>query len=72
LIITINYSLIYLNLEKQTLMSTLLKLVQNILVLQTVVNDEVQALIDEITELRQENLELKQQLLNLAQATTNG
>lgn len=38
----------------------------------SVVNDELQALIDEITELRQENLDLQQQLLSSITPSTNG
>jgi DNA mismatch repair ATPase MutS len=38
----------------------------------SVVNDELQALIDEVTELRQENLDLQQQLLgSITQTITN-
>lgn len=38
----------------------------------SVVNDELQALIDEVTELRQENLDLQQQLLgSITQTTTS-
>jgi hypothetical protein len=36
----------------------------------SVVNDELQALIDEVTELRQENLDLQQQLLGSITPTT--
>jgi hypothetical protein len=38
----------------------------------SVVNDELQALIDEITELRQENLDLQQQLLSSITPSVNG
>jgi hypothetical protein len=38
----------------------------------SVVNDELQALIDEITQLRQENLDLQQQLLSAITPSTNG
>ena len=38
----------------------------------SVVNNELQALIDEITELRQENLDLQQQLLSAITPSTNG
>jgi hypothetical protein len=38
----------------------------------SVVNDELQALIDEITELRQENLDLQQQLLGSITPLING
>ena len=38
----------------------------------SVINDEVQALIDEITGLRQENLDLQQQLLSSITPSVNG
>jgi hypothetical protein len=38
----------------------------------SVINNELQALIDEITELRQENLDLQQQLLSAITPSTNG
>ena len=38
----------------------------------SVVNDELQALIDEVTELRQENLDLQQQLLGSITPLING
>ena len=38
----------------------------------SVVNDELQALIDEVTELRQENLDLQQQLLGSITPLVNG
>jgi hypothetical protein len=38
----------------------------------SVVNDEIQALIDEVTELRQENLDLQQQLLSSITPSVNG
>jgi len=38
----------------------------------SVVNDELQALIDEITQLRQENLDLQQQLLSSITSSVNG
>ena len=38
----------------------------------SVVNDEIQALIDEVTELRQENLDLQQQLLSSITSSVNG
>lgn len=50
----------------------LIKTSQEYIGTSTLVNDEIQALIDEITELRQENLDLQQQLLTLVQNTTNG
>ena len=38
----------------------------------SVINDELQALIDEVTELRQENLDLQQQLLGSITPLING
>jgi hypothetical protein len=38
----------------------------------SIINDEIQALIDEVTELRQENLDLQQQLLSSITPSVNG
>jgi hypothetical protein len=50
----------------------LIKTSQEYIGTSTLVNDELQALIDEITELRQENLELQQQLLSSITPSVNG